>query len=88
MNTELKDTVALMNSADYKDRFNAEFEQLQIRINKLSVMLHRWSIGDLNFTPICPRYLLEKQLQLMVEYRNILVARAYIEKISLDLNDK
>lgn len=28
---ELKDTIELMNSSDYKDRFKAEYYQLKIR---------------------------------------------------------
>lgn len=28
---ELKDTIELMNSSDYKDRFKAEYYQLEIR---------------------------------------------------------
>lgn len=32
---ELKDTIELMNSSDYKDRFKAEYYQLKIRYTKL-----------------------------------------------------
>ena len=32
---ELKDTVQLMQSDDYKDRFRAEYQQLVIRFEKL-----------------------------------------------------
>lgn len=32
---ELKDTVSLMNSADYKERFKAEYYQTKIRYEKL-----------------------------------------------------
>lgn len=32
---ELKDTISLMTSADYKERFIAEYLQLKIRYNKL-----------------------------------------------------
>ena len=31
INFELKDTIELMNSADYKDRFKAEYLQIKIR---------------------------------------------------------
>lgn len=32
---ELKDTVEMMNSADYKERFKAEYQQVVIRYKKL-----------------------------------------------------
>lgn len=32
---ELKDTIDLMNSSDYKDRFKAEYWQAKIRYDKL-----------------------------------------------------
>lgn len=35
---ELKDTIELMNSSDYKDRFKAEYYQLKIRYTKLHAM--------------------------------------------------
>ena len=36
---ELKDTIDLMNSNDYKERFIAEYLQVKIRYNKLLNML-------------------------------------------------
>ena len=39
---ELKDTVELMISSDYNDRFTAEYVQLDIRINKLKAMLEKY----------------------------------------------
>ena len=36
---ELKDTIELMNSSDYKDRFKAEYYQLKIRYTELHAML-------------------------------------------------
>ena len=36
MITELKDTVELMQSEDYKKRFKAEYYQLEIRLDKLT----------------------------------------------------
>ena len=32
---ELKETVEMMNSADYKERFKAEYQQVVIRYQKL-----------------------------------------------------
>ena len=39
VNYELKDTVDLMNSSDYKERFQAEYLQTKNRYNKLHKML-------------------------------------------------
>ncbi len=36
---ELKDTIEMMNSEDYKERFKAEYYQTLIRYNKLSEMV-------------------------------------------------
>ena len=47
---ELKDTIELMNSSDYKDRFKAEYYQLKIRYTKLHVMLVKLEAGKLDFT--------------------------------------
>ena len=51
----LKDTVELMNSEDYRDRFVAEYKQLVIRYKGLMNMLDKWDRGELNFEPTCPR---------------------------------
>lgn len=42
---ELKDTVTLMVSSDYKERFKAEYYQLKIRLEKLKCMLQKWDNG-------------------------------------------
>lgn len=39
---ELKDTVQLMQSDDYKDRFTAEYIQLKTRYYKLEKMVDNW----------------------------------------------
>ena len=80
---ELKDTVEMMNSPDYKERFRAEVYQLDIRIGKLAGMLSAWENGELNFTPSCPYVLLETQLNSMKVYRHLLQMRAEIEDIEL-----
>ncbi len=80
---ELKDTIAMMNSADYKERFRAEYHQLEIRIDKLTAMLSAWDAGELGFTPSCPYALLEAQLNAMKTYAYLLEERAEIEGIKL-----
>lgn len=69
---------------DFKDRFYIEYKQLEDRSNKLSAMLEKWRNNSLKFTPSCSYELLEKQLQVMLEYKKILEERAKIEKISLE----
>lgn len=83
---ELKDTVDMMNSDDYKERFVAEYEQLDIRITKLRNMVIKYEAGKLDFTPNCPLDLLKRQLNAMIQYKYALEVRAQIEEI--DLSDK
>lgn len=80
---ELKDTVEMMQSEDYKERFKAEVYQLDARIGKLSGMLSAWEAGLLPFSPKCPYVLLETQLNSMKVYRHLLQMRAEIEGIDL-----
>lgn len=80
---ELKDTVKLMNSENYQDRFKAEYLQVKIRYDKLKTMVEKWDKGELNFEPICPRIAYDIQLKYMKDYINILEARADIENINL-----
>lgn len=80
---ELKDTVDMMLSDNYKDRFKAEFHQLDIRYSRLNNMLELWDKGKLDFTPICARSIYEKQLRAMADYRDVLMLRAHIEGIEL-----
>lgn len=81
--TELKETTNLMLSADYKERFKAEFYQLNIRITKLEIMLRKVRNNEIDFKPTCPRGLLEEQLTAMKQYQSILYSRAEEENITL-----
>lgn len=38
---ELKDTIKLMNSENYQDRFKAEYLQVKIRYDKLKTMVDK-----------------------------------------------
>ena len=80
---ELKDTISLMTSADYKERFIAEYLQLKIRYNKLFDLLMKWDRGQLDFKPSVPRQVYNKQMFAMRDYLKILEERAKIEKIDL-----
>ena len=78
---ELKDTVDMMLSDDYKERLKAEYLQTKIRHEKLQRMLGKWDM--LNFVPLCPKYVLSWQLRVMKGYLEILEERADIEGIEL-----
>ena len=80
---ELKETVELMTSTDYKERFKAEYEQVKIRFEKLKVMLDKWDNGTLEFTPTCNRGIYNFQIKAMGEYIACLETRAVIENIEL-----
>ena len=80
----LKETVQLMNSNEYKDRFKAEYLQLKIRIAGLSAMLKKYKEGTLQFTPSCSYDLLNAQLKSMDLYASFLEDRAIIENIDLN----
>ena len=78
---ELKDTVELMISSDYNDRFRAEYYQLEVRIDKLQTMLNKYKNNQLDFVPKCSYELLSKQLEAMIQYRDCLLERSIIEDI-------
>lgn len=80
---KLKDTVELMNSADYKERFVAEYQQLVIRYRGLRNMLDKWDRGELEFMPTCPRSTYNMQIRAMTDYIAVLEARAVMEGITL-----
>lgn len=79
---ELQDTVALMSSTDYQERFLAEYYQVKIRYEKLSKMVENLKNGTLAFAP-SPITVFQKQLSAMKYYINILEQRAKIESIDL-----
>lgn len=79
----LERLVELMKSEDYKDRFRAEYYQLEDRIDKLANMLEKYKAGTLNFTPSCSYDLLNGQLKSMLLYLEYLTERAEIEGIEI-----
>lgn len=84
---ELKDTINLMQSQNYKDRFVAEYLQLKTRAQKLQrfcveIKAKKW-VGEEEPKHDCPLELLEAQLRAMHEYLHTLELRAVIEKIDL-----
>ena len=81
---ELRDTIEMMNSADYKERFKAEYYQVIVRYQKLKAMLLKWDNGELNFHPTCPRSTYNMQIKAMTDYIAVLEARAVMEGIELE----
>ena len=80
---KLEDTVNMMCSDDYKERFKAEYYQVVIRYEKLKNMLERWDEGFFDFGPTCPRSTYNMQIKAMTDYIAVLEARAVMENIEL-----
>ncbi len=83
MPNELRDTIEMMNSKDYKERFKAEYYQVVIRYQKLKSMLDKWDNDQLEFTPTCPRSTYNMQITAMTDYIAVLEARAVMEGVEL-----
>ena len=87
---ELKDTIKLMNSADYKERFKAEYLQTKIRYEKLKAFNNKIEAALMSCTVEmpkhdCPETLLLEQESTMENYLHILEVRAQIENIDLSV---
>lgn len=80
---ELKDTIKLMESDSYKDRFKAEYYQTKIRYDKLHKMLVKYEADTLGFIPDTPKHILIEQASNMGNYLKMLEIRAEIENIEL-----
>lgn len=79
----LNDTIELMQSDDYKDRFRAEYWQTKIRYDKLHAMCVKYEANALDFTPECSLGLLKEQKAAMGKYLYMLEVRACVEDIKL-----
>lgn len=80
---ELSDTITLMESKNFEDRFKAEYYQLDNRMSGLSKMLEKYKKGELDFKPNCSYDLLNGQLKAMDMYASYLEERAILENIEL-----
>lgn len=81
---ELKDTIELMQSNDYKERFKAEYYQTKIRYDKLHTMVVKMEAGTLEFEPSkTPINIFKEQLSYMGRYLYQLEIRAEIEGVKL-----
>lgn len=86
-NMELKETVELMNSEDYKERFVAEYHQVKIRYEKLKNFCNKIEVEEMLGKEVtkhdCPLELLREQQKYMGLYLSVLEKRALIENIVL-----
>ena len=82
-NITLKDTVNLMLSDDYKERFKAGCLQTKIRYDNLHRMIVKLEAGTLEFEPKCDITILKHIALNMGEYLHMLEIRAEIEGIDL-----
>ena len=80
---DLLRTAAMMGSADYKERFLAEYYQLETRLAKLEKMVDEWDNGTLGFVPTCPRVTYDFQIRAMKDYLGILQIRAKMEGVDI-----
>ena len=80
----LENTVDLMVSSNYKDRFKAEYFQLKERYQRLRMTIVKYENGTLNFKPDCSIELLKRQAEAMREYLYVMDMRAELEHIDLE----
>lgn len=75
-NMELKETVELMNSEDYKERFVAEYHQVKIRYEKLKNFCNKIEVEEMLGKEVtkhdCTLELLREQQKYMGLYLSIL----------------
>ena len=80
---ELKNTVALMISSRWEDRFAAEYMQTKIRYEKLHKMIVKREVGKLPFDTPIPLESWKKQAKHMGRYLHELEKQAEIHGIDL-----
>jgi len=80
---ELKDTVELMTSADWKDRFIAEYLQTKIRYEKLHKLIVRREVGMHDFNTPIPLFSWVDQAEYMGKYLYELEKQAVLHGIEL-----
>lgn len=81
----LEDTIGLMCSDDYEDRFVAEYHQLRIRHERLSQIIDSLAEGKADFTPTCTTDILFAQALAMEQLLKIYKFRADVEDIELEV---
>lgn len=81
---ELKDTIELMTSADWKDRFVAEYLQTKIRYDKLHKLIVKREVGEHGFDTPIPLESWKEQAKHMGLYLFELEKQAVLHKIDLE----
>lgn len=84
-NMELKDTVELMQSEDWKERFVAEYLQTKIRYEKLHWMIIKREAGRQEFNTPIPLESWKTQANIMGRYLYELEKQAAIHGIELPI---
>ena len=79
----IKGTVKMTETEDYKERFKAEYYQTKKRYDKLHRLIVRYDAGTIDIELTCPIGLLKHQKSMMGQYLYDLEVRAEIEKIEL-----
>lgn len=79
---DLLDTIQMMKSDDYKERFKAEYYQLKIRLEKLNAMIIRKAVNP-EVAPEASYLMLKQQSMIMEAYLKCLEERAMAEHITL-----
>lgn len=88
---DLKETIDLMISDDYRDRLKAEYQQTKIRYERLKNICNRMEAANagLNVAPpendCRPYWLLREQQKRMGKYLHTLELRALVEGIELEV---
>ena len=82
---ELKDTIGLMTSADWKDRFLAEWKQTKIRYEKLLRLYAKRKAGKIDFETPVPIESWCRQLGYMHDYLTELEYQAALHEIELPI---
>lgn len=84
---ELKETIELMCSENYKERFIAEYRQVKIRYEKLKNFCNKIEVEEMLGKEVtkhdCPLELLREQQKYMGLYLSVLEKRTLIENIVL-----
>ena len=80
---ELKDTIEMMLSEDYKERFKAEYWQLKYRLERLNRLIDSYNAGQHTIELSSPIVIHKQQAGIMQRYMSLLELRAQMEEIDL-----
>lgn len=83
---QLFETAEMMSSSDWKERLQAEWAQLCIRMDRLDNFRDAFRKDEINFIPKWDERLLCDQLRAMRNYRDCLLQYAKLEGVKLDMS--